>query len=95
MLDSVCVNCESFKVPNGKFCRGNNVMSPESKRHVPPNTDTIQTKPFPIRGELLKYKNVVCYVMLLRADSFIHYSYYYHLDNLHYTIMAWKGFQMK
>ncbi|KAF7269755.1 hypothetical protein GWI33_017211 [Rhynchophorus ferrugineus] len=26
------------------------VMSPETKRLLPPNTETVQTKPFPIRG---------------------------------------------
>lgn len=27
------------------------VMSPETKRLLPPNTETVQTKPFPIRGK--------------------------------------------
>ncbi|XP_039297021.1 6-phosphofructo-2-kinase/fructose-2,6-bisphosphatase-like isoform X2 [Nilaparvata lugens] len=35
----------------------NNVMTPEEQRHAPPNTDTIQTKPFPIRGERANYVN--------------------------------------
>lgn len=26
-------------------------MSPESQRHIPPTSDTVQTKPFPIRGK--------------------------------------------
>lgn len=50
MLDSVCV-CEHFKAPSAKIWRSDLLMSPESKRHVPPNTDTIQTKPFPVRGK--------------------------------------------
>lgn len=29
------------------------VMSPETKRLLPPNTETVQTKPFPIRGKVL------------------------------------------
>ncbi|RZF47043.1 hypothetical protein LSTR_LSTR012301 [Laodelphax striatellus] len=37
-------NCEYF-------------MSAEEQRHAPPNTDTIQTKPFPIRGERANYVN--------------------------------------
>lgn len=49
MLDSVCV-CENFKVPSGKLWRVENAMAPETQRHLPPNTDTIQTKPFPVRG---------------------------------------------
>lgn len=27
------------------------VMSPETKRLLPPTTETVQTKPFPIRGK--------------------------------------------
>lgn len=27
-------------------------MSPETKRLLPPNTETVQTKPFPIRGKI-------------------------------------------
>ncbi|KAG5895976.1 hypothetical protein JTB14_027976 [Gonioctena quinquepunctata] len=33
------------------------VMSPETKRLLPPNTETVQTKPFPIRGERANYVN--------------------------------------
>ncbi|KAI5709773.1 hypothetical protein M8J75_003132 [Diaphorina citri] len=32
-------------------------MSPESQRHIPPSSDTVQTKPFPIRGERANYVN--------------------------------------
>lgn len=32
-------------------------MSPASQRHTPPTSDTIQTKPFPIRGERANYVN--------------------------------------
>lgn len=30
------------------------VMSPETKRLLPPNTETVQTKPFPIRGNYIQ-----------------------------------------
>ncbi|XP_065155937.1 6-phosphofructo-2-kinase/fructose-2,6-bisphosphatase isoform X2 [Atheta coriaria] len=33
------------------------VMSPTTKRLLPPNTETVQTKPFPIRGERANYVN--------------------------------------
>ncbi|XP_025836228.1 6-phosphofructo-2-kinase/fructose-2,6-bisphosphatase [Agrilus planipennis] len=33
------------------------VMSPETKRLLPPNTETVQTKPFPIRGERTDFVN--------------------------------------
>lgn len=33
------------------------LMSPETKRLLPPNTETVQTKPFPIRGERSNYVN--------------------------------------
>uniref|UniRef100_A0A8D8WLR0 6-phosphofructo-2-kinase/fructose-2,6-bisphosphat ase n=1 Tax=Cacopsylla melanoneura TaxID=428564 RepID=A0A8D8WLR0_9HEMI len=32
-------------------------LSPESQRHIPPTSDTVQTKPFPIRGERTNYVN--------------------------------------
>lgn len=31
------------------------VMSPETKKMLPPTTETIMTKPFPIRGESIYY----------------------------------------
>ncbi|XP_063624430.1 6-phosphofructo-2-kinase/fructose-2,6-bisphosphatase isoform X4 [Cydia splendana] len=34
------------------------VMSPETKRLLPPTTETIMTKPFPIRGERANYVNI-------------------------------------
>ncbi|KPI95754.1 hypothetical protein RR46_11467 [Papilio xuthus] len=34
------------------------VMSAETKRLLPPTTETIMTKPFPIRGKLNKYFSV-------------------------------------
>ncbi|KAI8437148.1 hypothetical protein MSG28_010497 [Choristoneura fumiferana] len=33
-------------------------MSPETKRLLPPNTETIMTKPFPVRGERANYVNI-------------------------------------
>ncbi|RZC36580.1 hypothetical protein BDFB_011728, partial [Asbolus verrucosus] len=36
-----------WKINEVKACPS--VMSPETKRLLPPNTETVQTKPFPIR----------------------------------------------
>lgn len=47
-------NC-NYKISEVKSCPS--VMSPETKRLLPPNTETVQTKPFPIRGKLFE-KNV-------------------------------------
>ncbi|XP_074026245.1 6-phosphofructo-2-kinase/fructose-2,6-biphosphatase isoform X2 [Leptinotarsa decemlineata] len=43
------------KINEVKSCPS--VMSPETKRLLPPNTETVQTKPFPIRGERANYVN--------------------------------------
>lgn len=50
LLSSVRV-CDYYKVPGGRLCNSDYSMSPEAKRHIPPTSDTIQTKPFPIRGK--------------------------------------------
>ncbi|XP_019766645.2 6-phosphofructo-2-kinase/fructose-2,6-bisphosphatase isoform X2 [Dendroctonus ponderosae] len=53
----------SRSVNNLKNCRNDevkscpSVMSAETKRLLPPNTETVQTKPFPIRGERANYVN--------------------------------------
>lgn len=39
----------NYKISEVKSCPS--VMSPETKRLLPPNTETVQTKPFPIRGK--------------------------------------------
>lgn len=50
----------SRNVNSVKHCRSDevkacpSVMSPETKRLLPPNTETVQTKPFPIRGKLIE-----------------------------------------
>lgn len=58
------INCGSLRVRNSNcvgsgpydYCKAKevracpSVMSPETKRLLPPNTETVQTKPFPIRG---------------------------------------------
>ncbi|XP_075236971.1 6-phosphofructo-2-kinase/fructose-2,6-biphosphatase isoform X4 [Lycorma delicatula] len=51
--------CDYYKASGVRFFTSNNdfSMSPETKRHVPPTSDTIQTKPFPIRGERANYVN--------------------------------------
>lgn len=43
--------CKNFncKISEVRSCPS--VMSPETKRLLPPNTETVQTKPFPIRGK--------------------------------------------
>lgn len=41
---------EFYGVNEVKLCPS--VMSPETKRLLPPTTETVPTKPFPIRGEL-------------------------------------------
>lgn len=52
LLSSVRVS-DYTRIRGGKLCKSDSSMSPESKRHVPPTSDTIQTKPFPIRGKLI------------------------------------------
>ncbi|XP_063233220.1 6-phosphofructo-2-kinase/fructose-2,6-bisphosphatase 1 isoform X8 [Bacillus rossius redtenbacheri] len=54
--DSVRV-CDYFGVSRSKRCADTCSMSPETKRSIPPPTETIQTKPFPIRGERANYVN--------------------------------------
>lgn len=55
----------SRNVNSVKHCRSDevkacpSVMSPETKRLLPPNTETVQTKPFPIRGKLIKSKVIL------------------------------------
>lgn len=45
--------CDYFKSTGVRLYSNNDYsMSPETKRHIPPTSDTIQTKPFPIRGKL-------------------------------------------
>lgn len=46
--------CGEFYMKNEvKMCPS--VMSPETKRLLPPTTDTVPTKPFPIRGEHIDF----------------------------------------
>lgn len=40
-----------YRNPGVKLFANNSSMSPETRRSVPPPTETIQTKPFPVRGE--------------------------------------------
>lgn len=62
--ENIVINNVNIKNKNSKHCQTyeqqkfssevwlcTSVMSPETKRCVPPTTDTIQTKPFPIRGK--------------------------------------------
>lgn len=55
----------SRNVNSVKHCRSDevkacpSVMSPETKRLLPPNTETVQTKPFPIRGKLIKSRVIL------------------------------------
>uniref|UniRef100_A0A2H1VK19 SFRICE_019871 n=1 Tax=Spodoptera frugiperda TaxID=7108 RepID=A0A2H1VK19_SPOFR len=35
------------------------VMSPETQRLLPPTTETIMTKPFPIRGNYNRYSRII------------------------------------
>uniref|UniRef100_A0A1B6DGN2 6-phosphofructo-2-kinase domain-containing protein n=1 Tax=Clastoptera arizonana TaxID=38151 RepID=A0A1B6DGN2_9HEMI len=56
LLSSVRVS-DYCRIRGGKLCKSDSSMSPESKRHFPPTSDTIQTKPFPIRGERANYVN--------------------------------------
>ncbi|XP_028128952.1 6-phosphofructo-2-kinase/fructose-2,6-bisphosphatase isoform X2 [Diabrotica virgifera virgifera] len=53
-IGSACKNY-NCKISEVKACPS--VMSPETKRLLPPNTETVQTKPFPIRGERANYVN--------------------------------------
>lgn len=44
--------CDYYKSAGRLYTSNNDFsMSPETKRHIPPTSDTIQTKPFPIRGK--------------------------------------------
>ncbi|KAF5298915.1 hypothetical protein FQR65_LT09568 [Abscondita terminalis] len=52
-ISSTTYDC--CKVKDVRSCPS--VMSAETKRLLPPNTDTVQTKPFPIRGERANYVN--------------------------------------
>ncbi|XP_065206589.1 6-phosphofructo-2-kinase/fructose-2,6-bisphosphatase isoform X2 [Planococcus citri] len=45
-------NSSNLRVKSGS------IMCPEVNRHAPPSSDTIQTKPFPIRGERANYVNI-------------------------------------
>lgn len=47
--NSTCRPYDSCKASEVRSCPS--VMSPETKRLLPPNTETVQTKPFPIRGK--------------------------------------------
>lgn len=40
-----------YRVSGVRLFANNTSMSPETKRSIPPPTETIQTKPFPVRGE--------------------------------------------
>nr|CAD7194935.1 unnamed protein product [Timema douglasi] len=46
--------------PGVKLCADNSSMSPETKRSIPPPTETIQTKPFPIRATFRPLVNTAC-----------------------------------
>lgn len=49
--NSNCVGSGPYDYCKAKEVRAcPSVMSPETKRLLPPNTETVQTKPFPIRG---------------------------------------------
>ncbi|XP_044732690.1 6-phosphofructo-2-kinase/fructose-2,6-bisphosphatase-like isoform X2 [Chrysoperla carnea] len=48
---------EHKRINNSDLWLCPSVMSPETKRLLPPTTETIQTKPFPIRGERANYVN--------------------------------------
>uniref|UniRef100_A0A1Y1KBZ9 6-phosphofructo-2-kinase domain-containing protein n=1 Tax=Photinus pyralis TaxID=7054 RepID=A0A1Y1KBZ9_PHOPY len=52
-ISSTTYDC--CKVKDVRSCPS--VMSAETKRLLPPNTETVQTKPFPIRGERANYVN--------------------------------------
>nr|CAD7455236.1 unnamed protein product [Timema tahoe] len=56
--------CDYYKVPVVKLCADNSSMSPETKRSIPPPTETIQTKPFPIR-----VRPALSYVQVLAPRS--------------------------
>lgn len=49
-------------------------MCPEVNRHAPPSSDTIQTKPFPIRGMLIIYQNAHESMKLERKNSISPFS---------------------
>ena len=40
-------------------------------RHLPPTTDTVQTKPFPIRGKLFPYLFLSCDSMFLLSRNLL------------------------
>ena len=46
-------NSSNLRVNSGS------IMCPEVNRHAPPSSDTIQTKPFPIRGNLNTQSRIV------------------------------------
>ena len=54
----VCVRNSTCKCAYSKFCElrcrseYSASMSPDKKMYIPPSSETIQTKPFPIRGKL-------------------------------------------
>lgn len=64
------VSCKTNEV---KGCTS--VMSPTTKRLLPPNTDTVQTKPFPIRGKSSYF------LLLYLIDSYV-----FSLLTFHYFI---------
>ncbi|KDR09556.1 hypothetical protein L798_00515 [Zootermopsis nevadensis] len=41
--------CDFYRLSGVKLFANNSSMSPETKRSIPPPTETIQTKPFPVR----------------------------------------------
>ncbi|XP_049810766.1 6-phosphofructo-2-kinase/fructose-2,6-bisphosphatase isoform X3 [Schistocerca nitens] len=53
---SVCV-CDYFKEKGVRLYPESYSMSPETRKSIPPPTETIQTKPFPVRGERANYVN--------------------------------------
>ncbi|KAL1137606.1 hypothetical protein AAG570_009302 [Ranatra chinensis] len=68
--------CDYYnRVPGMKLWNIDSDISPETKRHIPPTSETIQTKPFPIRGERANYVNsphVICMVGLpARGKTYI------------------------
>jgi hypothetical protein len=51
MLSGSVRVCDLYRVSGVKLFANKSSMSPETKRSIPPPTETIQTKPFPVRGE--------------------------------------------
>lgn len=72
---SLRVRCGPYE-----YCRTNevrvcpSVMSPETKRLLPPTTETVQTKPFPIRGKTIYYEYhlffIACIYKHLRSNVY-------------------------